>query len=318
MESLSKKAIFIQRQLSRIPEAEIMEDQVRIRCPFHDDSRPSLDVSLIRTQKVSVGGYNCWSCTSPLGHGGWNQLAKKLNLELWDPVVAADTPENLFGVLAQQLKSSSNSQQPYERPVTEGSWGQPWRALSCAFLDRVGAERLWDKIYEEYRLFFPIHSFRGEIVGHVAARAELNTCIPDKVKYMNSVNFPADRTWYLLNQIPDPRILVIVEGPYDALRFFYHGVPAIACLGVKTLTEEKILQLVALGCKRVVLALDGDNAGKTATLAFGEMFAKYNFEIANLGLPEHNADGSKCDPGNCALDIVGDLLKFIEGERAKI
>jgi hypothetical protein len=320
------KQDFIHQQLSKLDRVEWPRpNQARIVCPFHDDTNPSLDIALERIDKgggrgVAVGGFNCWSCQA---HGGWNKLAEKLGLEKWTEMVekeAQDRPVDLFQQFVREQQTISHYTEPYEKPVTDGPWEGSWRGLSGAFLRSVGAESLWDKEYGEYRVYLPVSDATGVLVGHVLARAD-NSLIPNKKKYLNSKNFQGRKYWYGLNFEVEPKVVVIVEGPFDMLRFRSLGIPAIANLGVQmrneeelslTVSEEKIMQIVAKGCNKVVLCLDADEAGREATRGFTASFKKWGFGVWDMDMTRYlTTPEQTMDPGDCPMEVVEDLKKFI-------
>jgi DNA primase len=306
------KAQFVREQLSRLPQVEFSDRQAKILCPFHDDKTPSLDVSLITVEgKVSIGGFNCWSCRT---HGGWNKLASKLGLDAWDAERTAQTPYNAFSVLAQDLdrKAEASIREPYAKPPTE-PWRGSWRGLSGAFLRQHGAQNYWDRKASEYRIWLPIHDIRNRLVGHVAARLP-GSEIPDKLKYLNSEDFPAAKIWYCLNYEKAPRSVVVVEGPYDTLKFRFLGFPAVGQLGVGQLTIEKANQLVAKGVQQVVLAYDADRAGRDATPESAKLFKSLGLQVVDLNLSRYLKEGqTKLDPGECEEgdEVVQDLRAFL-------
>ena len=310
------KHSFVKNQLARLPEATFEERESKILCPFHNDSNPSLGVSLITIPgKVSIGGFSCWSCKA---HGGWNDLATKLNaernlqLQLWDPKEAAKTPDNAFFGLSKDLQEMIKRQNiQYRKPVTEGPWEGPWRGLSGSFLRSMGAEIYWDREYEEYRLYFPIHDIQNRLVGHVLARGE-NSDIPAKKKYLNSYGFDADKHWFGLSYEQAPKVVVVVEGPYDMLRFRSRGIPAIAALGAGQVSTAKVMQVLAKGCSHVVLAFDADDAGRKATFDANRQFSDAGFNVVDLNLSQYLASPEdKMDPGNCPEVVIEDLHRYL-------
>jgi DNA primase len=319
IQDMASKKDFVKAQLAKVPGIEWGEKEAKIRCPFHDDHNPSLGVSLVNVPgKVSVGGFNCWSC--PEGHGGWNKLAERLNalyhldLKLWDPKVNENDPDNHFIGLSEDLDQLSKLlfKKTYVKPATEGPWEGPWRGFTGSFLRSVGAEIIWDKEYEEYRIWLPVYDLKQNLIGDIKARGD-NSDIPAKAKYKNSYDFPSKRTWYCLNFEKNPKTLVICEGPVDALRLRSHGIPAISCLGTKTLTEMKIMQLLAVGCRKIILALDGDAAGREFTPKFYAEFKRFGFEVVDLNLSRYIQPGQdKIDPGDAPLEVIQDLKAYLE------
>lgn len=309
------KVTFIRQQLSKLPVVDFSDNkQALILCPYHGDSNPSLGIALInKPGKVSVGGFSCWACKE---HGGWNKLAQTLGLEEWEQKKYENEPENEFATLLQDIRQMEKQQAlvQYQKPPTEGPWEGPWRGLTGKFLRSVGCEAYWDRIAEEYRLWFPLLDLGQKLVGHIAARGE-NSDIDDKYKYLNSEGFPAQKYWYALNFEKSPRWVVPVEGPYDVLRFRSQGIPAIGVLGLGQLTDIKILQILSQGCTRVLLCLDGDKAGRDATPKYAQEFKKLGFEVQDVNLtrylPDPNDAEAKIDPGSCPEDAIRDIQAFL-------
>jgi DNA primase len=315
------KVTFIRQQLAKLAVVDFSDNsEAKIICPYHDDSNPSLGISLInRPGKVSVGGFNCWVCgkrNGGEGYGGWNKLAEKLGLEQWEQKKYENEPENEFATLLQDIREIEKQQAlvNYQKPPTEGPWEGSWRGLSGEFLRSVGCEAYWDRRAEEYRLWFPLQDLSQKLVGHIAARGE-NSDIEDKYKYLNSEGFPALKHWYGLNFEKSPRWVVPVEGPYDMLRFRAHGIPAIAVLGLGQLTDIKILQVLSKGCTRVLLCLDGDKAGRDATPKYAQEFKKFGCEVQDVNLtrylPDPTDGEAKIDPGSCPEDAIRDIQNFL-------
>jgi len=305
------KGQFVREQLSRLGSGvQFTDQQAKILCPFHADKNPSLDVALIEIHgKVGVGGFNCWSCSAS---GGWNKLAYKLGLDAWDQEQSALTPHNAFSVLADDLERKQEASKPkqYQKPPTE-PWTGGWRGLTGGFLRNHGAESYWDRMASEYRLWLPIHDLHNNLVGHVAARLP-DSRIADKLKYLNSEDFPAKKVWYCLNYETKPHTVVAVEGPYDCLRFRSFGIPAIGQLGVGQLSVEKASQLIARGVQRIVLAYDADEAGRKATPESAKLFKSLGLEVVDMNLSRYLAPGqTKMDPGDAPQAVMDDLLAFL-------
>ena len=266
-------------------------------------------------KEFAIGSFSCWSCKE---HGGWNKLASKLGLATWgkeESEQSAERPRDLFAQHSRELQQMSEQleQAAYRKPVTEGPWQGGWRELTGPFLRLHGAEVLWDKKDEAYRIYLPLIDLTGRVVGHIAARPD-NSPIEDRRKYINSFNFPAQKYWYCLNYEKAPKAVCVVEGPYDTLRFRSRGIPAIGALGVNQISDEKIMQVIAQGCRRVVLAMDADRAGREATLRFAEEFRKWSLEVIDLNLAQYRqTPDEKIDPGNCPEQAIRDLKNYLEG-----
>lgn len=310
------KAELVRSELAKLPQVEFLEDEGEaiVLCPFHSDHHPSLRVSLIekvrnksggQTKKITPGNFHCWSCRAG---GGWNNLAAKLGLTEWDQKEADNTPSDPFWSLYREHQAMAEGVHEYRKPATDGPWEEPWKTFSVKFLREWGAESLWDQKDEAYRIYLPVHDIDQKLVGHVGARPD-NSTIPDKRKYVNSWQFPAEKVWYGLNRVKG-NVAVVVEGPSDMLRFQSEGIPAIAAFGVSVLTEPKVFKLLAVGVNKVITCLDGDKPGRDATPYFTGEFRKQGLEVFDMDLRRYGE--GKIDPGNCPIEAVNDLKAFLE------
>ena len=122
------------------------------------------------------------------------------------------------------------------------------------------------------RILFPIHDAKGHAVGFTGRVYKGDY----KPKYLNSKeNYIFKKGNILFNYhrardaIRTKKEVVIVEGNMDAIRMYVSGIKnTIALMGV-SLTKEQI-DLIRNLRATVILMLDNDEAGRTATLTNGE------------------------------------------------
>ena len=122
------------------------------------------------------------------------------------------------------------------------------------------------------RILFPIHDAKGHAVGFTGRVYKGDY----KPKYLNSKeNYIFKKGNILFNYhrardaIRTKKEVVIVEGNMDAIRMYVSGIKnTIALMGV-SLTKEQI-DLIRNLHATVILILDNDEAGRTATLTNGE------------------------------------------------
>ena len=122
------------------------------------------------------------------------------------------------------------------------------------------------------RILFPIHDAKGHAVGFTGRVYKGDY----KPKYLNSKeNYIFKKGNILFNYhrardaIRTKKEVVIVEGNMDAIRMYVSGIKnTIALMGV-SLTKEQI-DLIRNLHATVILMLDNDEAGRTATLTNGE------------------------------------------------
>jgi DNA primase len=132
---------------------------------------------------------------------------------------------------------------------------------------RNEAGRVYDRFRE--RLLIPIRDERGRVIGF-GARA-LNP--EDNPKYLNSpqtVLFDKSKTLFGLDTakraILDSETVVIVEGYMDAIQAQQAGFGNVVAQMGTAMTEAQLKLIAPRYAKRIILALDSDAAGQSATL----------------------------------------------------
>ncbi len=126
------------------------------------------------------------------------------------------------------------------------------------------------RVYDRFRgrLMIPIHDHRGRVIGFGA-----RTLDPDGVpKYLNSPQTPVfdkSNTLYGLHSalkgIRAAERAVIVEGYMDVMQAHQAGFTNVVAQLGTALTEQNLRRLTRYA-PRVILALDPDTAGQTATM----------------------------------------------------
>jgi DNA primase len=135
------------------------------------------------------------------------------------------------------------------------------------------------------RLIIPIHSETGAIVGF--GGRELDGGEP---KYLNSPEselFNKSRLLYNLHRSKDAMRrydrAILVEGYFDAIAIDHAGVPGVvASMGTSLTTGQA--SLLRRYTRRVVLAYDGDDAGRNATLRAAPILLSAGLHVEALDL----------------------------------
>lgn len=118
------------------------------------------------------------------------------------------------------------------------------------------------------RIIIPLF-WKGDLVGWQARHV---VDLGQSDKYRNSPDFPRDRTIYNFDN-GDRHSAIVVESPMSVLRHFHHQPTMQATFGAKVTDDQiKLLQRY----DRVVLWMDNDKAGWTATHRVAEELARYN------------------------------------------
>jgi DNA primase len=116
-----------------------------------------------------------------------------------------------------------------------------------------------------------IHDPTGRPIGYAGRRIN-----PDQVKQYGKWKFPPGlpKKDLLYNfhrvTLQINKSIVVVEGPWGVMRLAQLNIPAVALLGIHlSHTQHDLLQRVP----RVILMLDGDNAGRQATVRIRKALA---------------------------------------------
>ncbi|HEX8409625.1 MAG TPA: DNA primase [Thermoanaerobaculia bacterium] len=135
------------------------------------------------------------------------------------------------------------------------------------------------------RLIIPIHSETGAIVGFGGRSLD-----GSEPKYLNSPEselFNKSRLLYNLHRSKDAMRrydrAILVEGYFDAIAIDHAGVPGVvASMGTSLTTGQA--SLLRRFTRKIVLAYDGDNAGRAATLRAAPILLSAGLHVEALDL----------------------------------
>ena len=144
------------------------------------------------------------------------------------------------------------------------------------------------------RITIPIRDAVGAVIGFSARKFKTDTFGGKYINTPETVLFKKSKVLFGLSysrkRIAKDRKALIVEGQIDALRLIYAGFNWTVAGQGTAFGEDHAKELIHLGVHQVYLALDGDVAGKEATVKVGHIFQKEGIEVLVVPLPE------KCDP----------------------
>ncbi|MGQ9574481.1 MAG: DNA primase [Thermoguttaceae bacterium] len=311
-------------------------------CPWHDDTRPSLQVD---PQRQS---FRCWVCD--IGGDVFSfvmkmdgltfpealaLLAERAGIPLEPARPEPRTPgvfdkRDLYRAMAwaegqyhecllRDPEAEPARRYLQDRRITAQSIGRfrlgfcpnrwDWtlrradsQGISPDLLEVVGLlvrPEAGGRPYERFRgrLLFPIRDVQGRPVG-LGGRVlpELGTTSP--AKYINSPETPLFRKSEQLygldlaqHAIRKTRSVLVMEGYTDAIVAHQFGFDnAVAVLG--TALGEQHVRILKRLADRIVLVLDGDEAGQRRTNEVLELFVSKNVDLRIATLPE---DLDPCD-----------------------
>lgn len=163
------------------------------------------------------------------------------------------------------------------------------KKISNAVLEELGLLSKGREFFSN-RITFPICDPMGFVIGFSARKYKSDTF---GGKYINSPDTPLFKKSKVLfglsfsrKSIAKLRKALIVEGQIDALRLIYAGFDWTVAGQGTAFGEEMVKELIQLGVRQIYLALDGDTAGKEATVKVGNLFQKEGIEVYVVMLPE--------------------------------
>ena len=145
------------------------------------------------------------------------------------------------------------------------------------------------KIYDTFqnRIIFPIIDENNNVVAF-SGRKYLEDDLKDNTlsKYSNSketIIFKKSNIFYNINnsllEIKKSKEIIITEGFMDTIRMSSIGYKNVVALMGTAFTREHLEKIIKYKCK-VVLNLDQDDAGKSATINIGDELLKNNIEVS--------------------------------------
>lgn len=164
-----------------------------------------------------------------------------------------------------QIGYAADAWQDMTKALTELGYSED-EIIEVGLAIRSDKGRVYDRFRN--RLIIPIRDDRGRVVGF--GGRVLNP--EDNPKYLNSPQTPVfDKSQLLFGldtgkrDIRDSETVVIVEGYMDAIQAYQAGFPNVVAQMGTAMTEAQVKLVAPRYAKKIVLALDADEAGQNAT-----------------------------------------------------
>ncbi|HET7706161.1 MAG TPA: DNA primase [Thermoanaerobaculia bacterium] len=195
-----------------------------------------------------------------------------------------------------------------------GKHGEKKLELAGLIMPRKGGNGYYDRFRN--RLIIPIHSETGALVGF--GGRSLDGSDP---KYLNSPEsevFNKSRLLYNLHRSKDAMRkidrAILVEGYFDAIAIDHAGVPGVVASMGTSLTAGQA-SLLRRFTRRVVIAYDGDEAGRNATLRAAPVLLSAGINVEALDLqgekdPDSLVQSRGVDGFLDVLGHAGDIFDF--------
>lgn len=289
-----------------------------ICCPFHNETKPSMSVSL--GGSVVPGTFHCFGCGVS---GSWNKLRTGIaglpEIDQRSLVAEYDATPKSISVLDTDYVVEHFIAKSFKHYI---KWVDPDTVNIPMFRQWYGIDgRLLYKIDSylvresngAHRLFLPV-IVNKKIVGGIRVARQKK----DKVRqYLNTQGRWAEDYGLLMydlvrNNVAHHNInfIILVEGPRDALRLTNLNFPTIAILGSNNFTQLKADLLLGIrGLDTIYLMPDMDEAGtKMAQLC--NKFLKPYIQVKRIKLPATTMVEDMAvatDPYNVDQEVLDDI-----------
>jgi len=268
----ANRSDFIRNQLAMFSGVKREQgNRLFILCPFHSEKTPSGKIDR------KTGHFWCFGCGANVS---WDDLATKIGLQPFKR--GKPKEEESMNLFMDKALGALTEDARYERgrfkfwPIPKG---KRWRTIPTETLIKLGG-RMCFKWSEEYQrwgktkfIYLPV-KINGEKHGYFLARLKKH---PDYPSYMQAKAvgeshwvlthglWPFDMAIKLMRRLGSDTV-VLVEGQRDALRLILSGIPAICIFGTQSWSDSKAKLLEIAGVRQVILLMDGDCAGREATI----------------------------------------------------
>lgn len=170
------------------------------------------------------------------------------------------------------------------------------------------------------RITFPIRDGMGAVIGFSARKYKEATFGGKYINTSETVLFKKSNVLFGLSysrsRIVKEKKAIIVEGQVDALQWIHAGFDYTVAGQGTAFGDGHVRELLHLGVQQVILAMDGDGAGREATVKIGDLFQSKGVDVRIARLPDgKDPDSVLKDRGPAyiqhMLDESCDYLRFV-------
>ena len=302
--------------------------QIRLLCPFHDDTKPSLSITLEDTNGAKANTFHCFGCQEKGSLIDFVSLMDgNSDLRSVAEEVSSITGCALAPPRSRRSRNNTKPKNGSERPRAAKKENRPDTPKKTATVDPERAEsvsetneplkftlpldlehesvlkRLDQEAAEHFgvgwltdqsrsmmkgRICIPIHNLNGDLVAYVGRWAD-ETVPDDEDKYIFPPKFNKSAELFNLHRVEDASEIVLVEGFFSAMRLHQLGVPVAALMGT-SISEAQIDTLRHLS-ETVWVVLDGDEPGCKARMRIVDELSRWFF-VRSVTLPDGGSPDS--------------------------
>ena len=185
------------------------------------------------------------------------------------------------------------------------------------------SKEIGGNIYDTFqnRIIFPVIDEDKNVIAF-SGRKYLSVDLNDvsQPKYLNTketIIFKKSNVLYNINnsikEIKKSKEIIITEGFMDTIRMSSIGYKNVVALMGTAFTKEHLEKIKSYKC-RVVLNLDQDNAGKSATISIGDELIKNNIDVSVIVFDDYkDSDEYIINKGKDAFDLAyKNRISFID------
>ena len=236
-------------------------DELRGRCPIHEgEGENTFHVSLTKE------AFNCFSCKARGNVLDFVAAKEKcsvkdagLKLQEWFSIPTPATTD-----LAKPKSRGVEKEPDTNKPLTFQLKGIDHeheyleaRGITAETAGTFGVGYFSGKGSMSGRVVIPIHDEKGGLVAYAGRSID-----DSEPRYKLPAGFHKSLELFNLHRVTEPEV-ILVEGFFDCMKVHQTGFASVALMGCSLSEAQE--QLLAAKCERVIVMLDGDEAGQHAT-----------------------------------------------------
>lgn len=270
--------------------------QLRALCPFHEDTNPSLSITLAATADVKENTWHCFGCRE---NGSIIDFAARMidatlrdGAELVAKLSGCGLAPPRTSKPRKPQKARSGSKKPSARkspssaektrggdPVARDAVSEPNQPLrftlpldpehpyiservppGLALTFGLGVCPTDSRSMMAGRCCVPVHDHSGQLIAYAGRYLGDD---PKEPKWLLPKGFEKRLVLFNAHRVAGAGTVVLVEGFFDAIRLHGLGIPAVAVMGT-AVSDEQVALLRTLGVSRATVLFDGDAEGQAA------------------------------------------------------
>lgn len=266
-------------------------EEINIRCfsGLHEDSNPSLSYNIEKEV------FNCFACGFK---GNKMTLMKELGIHITQNALTKQ------GFKINRLRDKLTKLQsavPLRLPEPRTEVNFDFKGISAKTLKNFGAFTTSHDGLDNY-ICVPVYK-HGKL-KFIEGRYSSEEVSEGSPKYLRKpTGVEVDTMLFPLDKITDATQLILVEGLFDVLNLQDMGYENSLCIfGANNFSPNKARVLDELGCRHVIIMMDGDSAGRLAATKIKNLLEQRNIYTTDIQLPANK------DPGSLTVEEASDIL----------